>query len=133
MSEIVDSVKFQIYRFCIYKGQSNHVSIFIWCTHVDVYIICLSLMLIIFGFSFPKLDLMLESSILSSSCESFSSYCNFSSIELSSSNPHSQQQYSVNPVLMIDVNTIYLPSLLRVVLYNTRLVYFLHSIELLTF
>ena len=61
---------------------------------------------------------MLKSSILSSSCEFFSSYCNFSSIELSSSNPHSQQQYSVDPVLIIDVNTIYLPSLLRVVLYN---------------
>ena len=103
------------YRFYICKGHYNHISIFIWCTHLEVYIICLSLMLIIFGFSFPKLDLMLESSVLSSSCESFSSCCNFSSIELSSSNPHSQQQYSVNPVLKMNVDTIYVPSLLRLV------------------
>ena len=72
-------------------------------------------MLIIFGLSFTKLDLMLESSTLSSSCEFFSSCCNFSLLELSSSNPHSQQQYSVNPVLKMNVNTIYVPSLLRLV------------------
>ena len=108
-------LEFEIYRFYTYKGHSNYISIFIWCRHMEVYIICLSMMLIIFGFSFPKLDLMMESFMLSSSCKFFSSCCNFSSSELSSSNPHSQQQYSVYPVLKLNVNTISVPSFLRVV------------------
>ena len=70
-----------------------------------------------FGLFFPINRLKMEF------CDKFfSSCCNFSSSELSFSNPHSQQQYSVYPVLKLNVNTISVPSFLRV--KSTRLVYF---------